>query len=172
MNMIDAPTAFEKFWRERSPYLLMHIKTEFEYFLASQHIYGDQPQPVDNPLDSWKAPVATPPAVQPAAPVAAVAAAPAPSPRPAVGKGRQGLLQQLAALYAEAMEYPVEVFTETAELEAELGIDSVKQTEIMGRASQMFGLPPLPPDIRLGDYRTLGQITDLILTHQDRLAAA
>ena len=56
-----------------------------------------------------------------------------------------GVFAELVAVYAEAMEYPPEVFTETVELEAELGIDSVKQTEIMGRLSDTYGLPKLPP---------------------------
>ena len=32
--------------------------------------------------------------------------------------------------YATALEYPVEVFIEDVELEADLGVDSVKKTEL------------------------------------------
>ena len=56
-----------------------------------------------------------------------------PSPdAPAAGEviSREGLLAELSGMYASALEYPVEVYTEDVELEADLGVDSVKQTEL------------------------------------------
>ena len=41
--------------------------------------------------------------------------------------------------YATALEYPVEVFTEEAELEANLCVDSVKQTELLSHAPTVTG---------------------------------
>jgi acyl transferase domain-containing protein len=102
------------------------------------------------------------PVSQPAAPVAASAtpAAPAPSANAALDRGQ--LFQQLVSLYAEALEYPEEVFTEDVALEAELGVDSVKQTELMARVSDQYNLPPRQADFRLSDYPTMGQITDFV----------
>jgi acyl carrier protein len=60
------------------------------------------------------------------------------------------------------MEYPAEVFTEDVALEAELGIDSVKQMELLGKLESKYGLPPRPEDFRLSDYGTLGKITDFV----------
>jgi acyl carrier protein len=76
------------------------------------------------------------------------------------------------AAYAEAMEYPSEVFTETVELEGELGIDSVKQTEILGRIRETYKLPMLPANVRISDFKTMGQIVDLVFANQGKAAAA
>jgi acyl transferase domain-containing protein len=75
---------------------------------------------------------------------------------------RANLFRELASMYAGALEYPVEVFTEDVELEAELGIDSVKQTELLARAAQTYELPPQPPDFRLANYSTMGKVVGFI----------
>lgn len=121
--------------------------------------------PVAAPVVAAAAPAA-PLAVAPAAPVAQAAAVPAASAR----VPRDRLFVELVAIYAEAMEYPVEVFTETVELEAELGIDSVKQTEIIQRISARYGLPPLPANFRAGDFKAMGQIVDFVYEHQGEAA--
>ncbi|MEU3659983.1 hypothetical protein AB0E77_09490 [Streptomyces sp. NPDC032940] len=41
-------------------------------------------------------------------------------------------------------------------------MDSVKQVELLSRASEHFGLPPRGADFRLADYETLDKIADLI----------
>ncbi|MCC8395435.1 acyltransferase domain-containing protein [Paraburkholderia sp. MMS20-SJTR3] len=120
-------------------------------------------------------PVPAPVAVAPAAAVAAPTPAAAPSAAPATAAPRRPiprdqLFGELVAIYAEAMEYPIEVFTEEVELEAELGIDSVKQTEIIQRISKLYGLPPLPAGFRFGDFKAMGQIVDFV--HAQSVAAA
>lgn len=39
-----------------------------------------------------------------------------------------------------------------------------KQTELLGRVSGRYGLPPQPPEFQMAQYNTLGKIADLILT--------
>src|SRR5271163_446575 len=127
MNTIPSYAAFpdfEAFFAERSPFMLELIKSEFVSFLIRQR--NIQWTPVEMTV--------SPPLAQPAP----VEAASAP------GLGRDRLFSDLVATYAQAMEYPPEVFTEMVELEAELGIDSVKQTEILGRISETYKLPRLP----------------------------
>ncbi|MET7291272.1 acyltransferase domain-containing protein [Streptomyces griseoloalbus] len=75
---------------------------------------------------------------------------------------RQEILASVRTLYAQALEYPEEVMTDDALLEAELGVDSVKQVELLGRATELYGLSSRGPDFRLSDYDTLGRVTDLI----------
>ncbi|MFI0895722.1 acyltransferase domain-containing protein [Streptomyces sp. NPDC020983] len=91
----------------------------------------------------------------------APAAAPDPAPGPAADRG--ALVRELAGVYAAALEYPAEVFEEGTDLEAELGVDSVKQTELLVRVGDRYGLPPRPSDVRPAAYNTLGKIADLIL---------
>ncbi|MFD8954528.1 acyltransferase domain-containing protein [Streptomyces xanthophaeus] len=112
----------------------------------------------------------------------AVASA-APSPAPAVEEsqpsasaapadrpGREEVFAVLRTLYAQALEYPEEVFTPGALLEAELGVDSVKQVELLSRASTHYGLPARASDFRLGDYETLDKIAGLITDELGSLA--
>lgn len=82
---------------------------------------------------------------------------------PAVAVDRDTLVRQLADIYAEALEYPAEVFEEATDLEAELGVDSVKQTELLVRVGNRYELPPRPSDVRPAAYNTLGKIADLII---------
>lgn len=85
----------------------------------------------------------------------------APGAKPAPDRG--SLVRELAEVYAAALEYPAEVFEEGTDLEAELGVDSVKQTELLVRVGDRYGLPPRPSDVRPAAYNTLGKIADLIL---------
>ena len=48
------------------------------------------------------------------------------------------------------------------QLEAELGVDSVKQAELIARVAERYDMPPRPEDFRLGDYDTLGKVTDFV----------
>ncbi|KAB0643230.1 acyl transferase, partial [Burkholderia territorii] len=84
---------------------------------------------------------------------------------------RERLFAELVDIYAEAMEYPAEVFSETIELEAELGIDSVKQTEIIQRIIARYALPPLPANFRSGDFKAMGQIVDFVYENQGKALA-
>ena len=84
------------------------------------------------------------------------------SPQRANALSREQLFRELVSVYAQALEYPEDVFTEDVELEAELGIDSVKQTELLARVSEQYQLPPKPADFRLAAYNTMGKITDFI----------
>lgn len=77
-------------------------------------------------------------------------------------RSRTELLRELVVIYADALEYPPEVFDEDTDLESELGVDSVKQTELLRRIGDAYRLGPLPADFKLGEHNTLGRIADLI----------
>ena len=89
-----------------------------------------------------------------------------------VQPGREELLATVRGIYAEALEYPEEVFTPDALLEAELGVDSVKQIELLARASRHYELPTRASDFRLADYGTLDRIVTLIAEELRELAPA
>lgn len=77
---------------------------------------------------------------------------------------RDELAVRVRALYAEAMEYPHEVFTDDVLLEADLGVDSVKQTELLSRLGDRFGLGAPPSGLRVADYDTFGKVVDFVAT--------
>ncbi|MEW1552085.1 acyltransferase domain-containing protein [Streptomyces tsukubensis] len=78
---------------------------------------------------------------------------------------RGQVIAGLRALFAKALGYPEDVLTEDADLEAELGVDSIKQTELFTRVLRSHGRA-LPGEgaVRLTNYTTLGALADLLLT--------
>ncbi|MEV6669843.1 acyltransferase domain-containing protein [Streptomyces sp. NPDC051162] len=102
------------------------------------------------------------PAAAPAASAASKADAPA-SPAATAGPDRDEVFAALRTLYAEALEYPEEVFEGGVQLEAELGVDSVKQVELLSRVSERYGLPPRESGFRLSNYNTMDTIADFVL---------
>jgi acyl transferase domain-containing protein len=77
-------------------------------------------------------------------------------------KNRDQLFQEISTLYAELLDYSVEVFTDEVRLEAELGIDSIKQTELLTWVSEYYQLPPRSDSFRLSDYDTIGKVVDFV----------
>ena len=129
---------------------------------------GPRAEAARTPVAALPAPAPAPPAADPRPAVEVALAAAASLPLPAAAgsvagsAGRDSLLGELVAMYAQALEYPAEVFSEDVKLEEDLGIDSVKQTELMARAAEHYGLPESPQDFRLGDYDTMGKLVDYI----------
>ncbi|HEY9034927.1 MAG TPA: phosphopantetheine-binding protein, partial [Pseudomonadales bacterium] len=85
--------------------------------------------------------------------VNAAAAAPA-------GLDSARVQQVMMAVVAEKTGYPAEMLELSMDMEADLGIDSIKRVEILGAVQdQLPGLPELNPE-DLAELRTLGQIVD------------
>ncbi|WP_405012841.1 SDR family NAD(P)-dependent oxidoreductase [Kitasatospora sp. NBC_01539] len=111
------------------------------------------------PVPAAPAPVVPAPAVQaPAAPAPAVVAASA----PAVVSAEQ-VAAALLAVVAQKTGYPAEMLELGMDVEADLGIDSIKRVEILGVLSEQFPSDvPVGPE-QLGELRTLGQIVDFMV---------
>ncbi|HYF75954.1 MAG TPA: acyltransferase domain-containing protein [Symbiobacteriaceae bacterium] len=150
---VSGSPVFQEFWASHGQSIMNYIRLELESFAMHRGAPGTEPA------------------------AAAIAAAPAPEVVPAAevvspAVTRDVILDELSELYATALEYPREVFTADVALEAELGVDSVKQTELMARVSDKYGLPPHPADFRLSNYPTLGHIADFVMAHAPAVAAA
>ncbi|WP_353940137.1 acyltransferase domain-containing protein [Streptomyces sp. HUAS MG91] len=75
---------------------------------------------------------------------------------------RTELIEVLRATYAERLGYPPDVVTADADLEADLGVDSLRQTEMLTSVYARFGIrPPSEADPVRG--QTLADIADLLL---------
>ena len=83
-------------------------------------------------------PAAPVPADRATAPTAAALVKPAPDSTVASGPGREELSQLLLNLVSERTGYPMEMLGMTQDLEAELGIDSIKRVEILGALHQQL----------------------------------
>ncbi|KND28099.1 acyltransferase domain-containing protein [Streptomyces acidiscabies] len=88
---------------------------------------------------------------------------PEPPATPTSLPGHPELVRVLRDLYAQALGYPPDVLTPGADLEADLGIDSIKQVELFSQALERYGRR-LPPDgSRLTSYTTLDDLATLLL---------
>lgn len=77
---------------------------------------------------------------------------------------RQAIVDTLRALYAEALGYPPEVLTEGADLEADLGVDSIKQIELFAQAAARYGRAVPSEGFRLTSCTTLAALAELLGT--------
>lgn len=185
----NAGSGFDAFWHARGPHIVDWLKGELRHAFDVANAAPAGAAPTPTPIAPQPGPIAASaprlaavggPALTavpaPSAPhdpgvaMTAVAAPGASAARPA-HVPREQLFSELVDIYAQAMEYPAEVFSESIELEAELGIDSVKQTEIIQRITTRYALPPLPANFRSGDFKAMGQIVDFVYENQGKAAA-
>lgn len=75
---------------------------------------------------------------------------------------RDQLLADLRAIYGRALEYPEHLFTADAELEADLGVDSVQRRALLGKVFEHYGLRAAEQDTRAMEYPTLAAIAELV----------
>ena len=95
--------------------------------------------------------------VREAEPVAAPAAVSAPS---SAGPGIAALTESMLQVVSEKTGYPVEMLELDMEMEADLGIDSIKRVEILGTMMDVYpNLPEMNPE-ELAELKTLGQIVE------------
>ncbi|WP_225797151.1 acyltransferase domain-containing protein [Streptomyces aculeolatus] len=116
-------------------------------------------------------PVAT---AAPAAPVSGTGPAPVPAtepvaqgsaaarPVPAAPAAGGDVLATLQQVYADRLGYPVEAMDPEADLEGDLGIDSLKRMEVLSTLIDRFGLHHVADDTRFALQSTLGGLARLI----------
>lgn len=85
---------------------------------------------------------------------------------------REAVVETLRSLYATALGYPPEVLTEDADLEADLGVDSIKQTELFAQAAARYGRVLPAEGSRLTSYTTLDALAGLLAILPARDAGA
>ncbi len=105
--------------------------------------------------------IAAPAPLAARAPMSAPVVAPVPSP-PSGGVSAAQLRLALQEVVAEKTGYPVEMVDPAMDLEADLGVDSIKRVQVLGAVQERFPqLPSLGPE-QLGVLRTLDQIVELL----------
>ncbi|WP_414528773.1 beta-ketoacyl synthase N-terminal-like domain-containing protein [Nodularia chucula] len=70
--------------------------------------------------------------------------------------------QTLLSITSDKTGYPVEMLEMDMDMEADLGIDSIKRVEILGAMQDKYPNLPQPNIEELGDLRTIGQIVDYL----------
>ncbi|MEA5575870.1 SDR family NAD(P)-dependent oxidoreductase [Anabaena sp. UHCC 0451] len=74
------------------------------------------------------------------------------------------LSQTLLNIVSDKTGYPVEMLDLSMDIEADLGIDSIKRVEILGGLLELYPDLPKPNPEELGQLRTLGEISEYIKT--------
>ncbi|MEH2460608.1 beta-ketoacyl synthase N-terminal-like domain-containing protein [Nostoc sp.] len=96
------------------------------------------------------------------APEPSVVVAFTPEPEPTTSDEFANLGETLLAITSDKTGYPVEMLELDMDMEADLGIDSIKRVEILGAMQEMYPNLPKPNIEELGDLRTIGQIVDYL----------
>ncbi|MEH2107936.1 beta-ketoacyl synthase N-terminal-like domain-containing protein [Nostoc sp.] len=108
-------------------------------------------------------PVETAPVVEVVTtPEVSVVVAFTPEPEPATSDEFANLGETLLAITSDKTGYPVEMLELDMDMEADLGIDSIKRVEILGAMQETYPNLPKPNIEELGDLRTIGQIVDYL----------
>jgi acyl carrier protein/NAD(P)-dependent dehydrogenase (short-subunit alcohol dehydrogenase family) len=108
--------------------------------------------------DNTVPPVGTPPVAVAAPPVVS-------SPAAAVDV----VTEQVLAIVAEKTGYPPEMLELELDLEADLGVDTVKQAETFAAVRAAFDIPRID-DLKLRDYPTLASVIQFVRDHRPDLA--
>jgi acyl transferase domain-containing protein/NAD(P)-dependent dehydrogenase (short-subunit alcohol dehydrogenase family)/acyl carrier protein len=90
-----------------------------------------------------------------------------------VDNDRKEIENQLLTTISRLTGYPLEMLALDMDIEADLGIDSIKRVEILSALEEnMPELPPVSPDV-MGSLKTLGQIVEYLSgTPGDTVAAS
>ena len=100
-------------------------------------------------------------AVAPPAPRAEPAARPAPAPGAALEVAREQIRRAMLDELVRRTGYPEEMLDADLDLEAELGIDTVKQVAVIAAVRERFGLQP-NPTFKLRDANTMRKAIEVL----------
>jgi len=104
----------------------------------------------------------------PAAPVAKPEpAAPIVPAKPAIDE----VTEKVLAIIANQTGYPVDMLDPELDLEADLGVDTVKQAETFTAIREAFGIPRRD-DLKLRDYPTVAKVIGFVKTSRPELAVS
>ncbi len=91
-----------------------------------------------------------------------IAAAPAVTNLAALPGDESEVREYVLSLVSEKTGYPVEMLDLNLDLEADLGIDTVKQAELFAAVRERYSIPRRE-DLRLNDYNTLQKVIQFVL---------
>ncbi|TDD61681.1 acyltransferase domain-containing protein [Kribbella antibiotica] len=148
---------------------LAEAATDASFAATIRYLLGDTADPLT------AGPAGTNPFTEPSLPPAAVsivgehAQAEPPEgigkPAPAAvagGLSQDDVLASLRTLYAEALDYPEDVLTADARLEADLGVDSIKQVELMAKVGEQFRIDVASDRVDLMALDTIGKVAEFV----------
>ncbi|WP_442855130.1 SDR family NAD(P)-dependent oxidoreductase [Colwellia sp. TT2012] len=126
--------------------------------------------PVASPIVQTPAPISTVATAAALAPVAETVVAVAIETAPVASIDLQKIQTVMLDVVADKTGYPTEMLELEMDMEADLGIDSIKRVEILGAVQELIpDLPELNPE-DLAELRTLGEIVDYMKSKAESVA--
>ena len=150
-----------------------HAAAELEVVQRTLRVVDHAAQAV--PAAKTAQPVHTAPAVQ-VTPVKAVPEVkpqfPAPSPQPpAASAATDPVKERLLALVSEKTGYPLDMLDADLDLEADLGVDTVKQADLFASVREIYNIPR-DENRKLRDFPTLAHVIRFVHEQRPDLAPA
>ncbi|MDR1727061.1 MAG: acyltransferase domain-containing protein, partial [Acidobacteriota bacterium] len=176
---VEDPAAWEAWLRRVSGY----AAPEVEVVRRTLRVKDQGPTALGNGGGGQAVPVAAaPPATPvPAAPAAAKVAArleaPAPAapalsaPAAAPAAQEDAVKAKVMAIIAEKTGYPTDMLDLDLDLEADLGIDTVKQAEVFATIRETYDIPR-EDNLKMRDFPTLAHVTRFVYDRRPDLVAA
>ncbi|BAZ87472.1 type I polyketide synthase [Dolichospermum compactum] len=127
-------------------------------------IIPPQPLPVIEPKVQIAEPVIAAPVIEPEPiiiPQSPVAFIPEPTPVTS-NLNLDDLANNLLSITSEKTGYPIEMLELDMDMEADLGIDSIKRVEILGGLQELYPNLPKPNLEELAEKRTIGQVVEYL----------
>ncbi len=91
----------------------------------------------------------------------------APAGGTSVKGGAEQIRESILALLAEKTGYPADMLDTGLDLEADLGIDTVKQAEFISEVRDTYDIPRID-GIKIADFPTIEHIIGFVMEHADR----
>jgi malonyl CoA-acyl carrier protein transacylase len=96
---------------------------------------------------------------------------PAPAPQPAAPMAGDPVKERLLALVAEKTGYPPDMLDPDLDLEADLGVDTVKQADLFASVREIYNIPR-NENRKLRDFPTLAHVIAFVHENRPELAVA
>jgi acyl transferase domain-containing protein/acyl carrier protein/NAD(P)-dependent dehydrogenase (short-subunit alcohol dehydrogenase family) len=97
--------------------------------------------------------------------------APAPPPPAKSGAAADPVKERILALVVEKTGYPADMLDPDLDLEADLGVDTVKQAELFAAVREAYNIPR-EENLRLRDFPTLAHVVQFVYDKRPDLAVA
>jgi acyl transferase domain-containing protein len=117
------------------------------------------------------APALAPPAMTAPTPSSKAATAGAPAPASAPASSGDAVRARVLAIVADKTGYPVDMLDDGLDLEADLGVDTVKQAETFAAVRAAYDIPR-QENLKLRDFPTLAHVVRFVYTHRPDLSRA
>lgn len=162
---------FELFWEKTRPSLVAFL----ESLWTSEKRYSTLPAPAPASAIESAIEAAPPPPAEEPAPAPTVTPEPVPVAVPvAVPAGDRPSRSELESFLVDAIceqsGYPPDIIELDADLEADLGIDTVKQAQVLGKVRDHYDLRT-EEKLSLRDFPTLGHVLEYVDTQLSKRAA-